>query len=184
MVEWKFARRQDRCSACGKDLEEGERHVSALSISGEDLARADVCLACWEGRGLRGELFFWYTRSRSGRRGLQLDLPMLEQLFQGLEGREEEALVELRYVLCLLLMRKRRLKLVRVSREPAGELLLVRRPRRDESIRVLVRELTPERMEETRRKLSEIFDGAEAPGAAAGSGEPAEETPPLAGVAS
>lgn len=182
MPEWKFARRRDRCNACESVFEEGTRHVSALSLAGEELSRADLCHACWEASARPGEIFFWYTRMCGDRRGLRLDLPMLEQLFHRLEGRAEEGMVELRYVLCLLLMRKKRLKLVRITRDPA-ETMVVRRPRRDESLPVLVRDLTVERIEELRRELAEIFDGAEAvpfgTGGGLGDSEGApEELPP------
>ena len=173
MAEWKFARRRDRCTACETAFEEGTRHVSTLSLSGEDLAREDLCVACFASRARPQELFFWYTRTTADRRGLKLDLPMLEQLFHRLEGRAEERMVELRYVLCLLLMRKKRLKLVRITRDPA-ETMVVRRPRRDESLAVLVRDLSAERIEELRAELAEIFDGAEAP---EGPAEPVENPP-------
>ncbi|MFN0007375.1 MAG: hypothetical protein ACKVXR_05655 [Planctomycetota bacterium] len=178
MAEWKFARRRDRCNTCGSPFEEGTRHVSALSLASEELSREDLCLACWEKSARAGEIFFWYTRMCAERRGLRLDLPMLEALFHRLEGRTEEGMIELRYVLCLLLMRKKRLKLVRITRDPA-ETMSVRRPRRDELLPVLVRDLTAERIEELRGELAEIFDGAEAaPAGSEGGGLPEELPPP------
>lgn len=177
MAEWKFAGRRDRCNACESTFEEGTRHVSTLSLAGEDLSREDLCLACFETREKTSEIFFWYTRMSAGRRGLRLDLPMLEELFHRLEGRTEEGMIELRYVLCLLLMRKKRLKLVRITRDPA-ETMQVRRPRRDELLPVIVRDLTAERIEELRGELAEIFDGAEAGLAEPESQSPPEEVPP------
>jgi hypothetical protein len=189
MAEWKFARRRDRCSVCENVLEEDARHVSSLSVRGEDLAREDVCLPCWERRGPGDEIFFWYTRRRRGRGGLRLDLATLEQLFLRLEGHEGGKMLELRYVLCLLLMRKKRLKLARIVRDP-HETLIVRRPRREESLRVAVCDFGPERMDELRRELTQIFDGAEgvppdgekdsaSEGDPTGSGGSAEEVPPV-----
>lgn len=178
MAEWKFARRRDRCNACESPFEEGQRHASALSLASEELSREDLCLACFETSERRGEIFFWYTRMCADRRGLRLDLPMLEELFHRLQGRTEEGMIELRYVLCLLLMRKKRLKLVRITRDPA-ETMLVRRPRRDELLPVLVRDLTAERIEQLRGELAEIFDGAEAaPQGPAGESLPEELLPP------
>ena len=174
MAEWKIARRRDRCGGCESVLDEGERHASLLSLCGEELSREDLCLACFTSRGAGGEIFYWFTRRRSDRRGLRLDLPTLEQLFLRLDGREGERLLELRYLLCLILMRKKRLKLVRVVRDPR-ETLLVRRPRRDESLRVPVCEFSPERMEELRRELLDVFEGAES----APTGEGSEDRPPV-----
>lgn len=186
MPEWKFARRRDRCNACESLFVEDARHVSTLSLAGDDLSRSDLCLACFETSARTGEIFFWYTRMCSDRRGLRLDLPMLEQLFHRLDGRAEEGMVELRYVLCLLLMRKKRLKLTRITRDPV-ETMIVRRPRREEALAVVVRDLSVERIEELRSELAEIFDGAESTSFEAG-GRPegaegsAEELPPAIGA--
>jgi hypothetical protein len=181
MVDWKFARRRDRCTACDAPFQDGARHVSALSVSAEELTREDVCLPCWERRAAGTELFFWYTRRTSDRGGLRLDLATLEQIFLRLEGRDETKMIELRYVLCLLLMRKKRLKLVKLIREPR-EVLVLRRPRREESLPVVVCDFGPERVEELRCELSAIFDGAESlPAMEDPSG--VEEVPPALALA-
>jgi hypothetical protein len=163
MSEWKFRRRQGWCSACETRFADGDRYVSVLSIQADDLAREDRCLACWKDGENRDLLFFWFTRHHASRKGLQLDLATLEQLFLQLEGRTEAQVRELRYVLCLLLMRKRRLKLDRVLRGTAdeGESMLVHRPRRKESLRVYVFDFAPERMEVLRGDLVRLLEGAE-----------------------
>jgi hypothetical protein len=186
MADWKFARRRDRCGACAAAFDEGSRHVSLLSLRGEDLGREDLCLACWGSRAAGDEIFFWFTRQRSERRGLSLDLAALEQLFLRLEGREEERMLEVRYVLCLLLMRKRRLKLLRVAREPR-EALVVRRPRREEEIAVVVFDFAPERLEDLQRELLSLFEGAEpeppeGAGSADGEGPAAAREPASSGM--
>ena len=79
----------------------------------------------------------------------------------GLEGRSERRLRELRYVLCLLLMRKRRLKIVRILRDAEGESMLVRRPRRQEQLRVFVFDFDAQRMGELREELLRVFDSDE-----------------------
>ena len=169
MVDWKIERRRDRCLRCESPFEEGTRHVSTIAFQGESLAREDLCAVCWEMRERGLEIFHWYTRQQKDRRSLALDLPTLEQLFLRLEGNEEARILELRYVIALILMRKRRLKLVRVVREPR-ETLVLRRPRREESLRVPVCDFEPERMDALRQELIGIFEGAEGPG---GGEEPA-----------
>jgi len=162
MAEWKITTRTPECSACGRTFPEGERHVSALSLQGEDLRRIDSCEACFKPEAGREDLFFWFTRTRAGRRrALEFDLPTLEQLFLRLEGRSEKRIRELRYVLCLILMRKRRLKLQRVERGSEGEAMIVRRPRRDEGWKVFVFDFSIERLEELRGELLQVFEGAD-----------------------
>ena len=168
MNEWRIGRRQVGCAACQREFEEGERHFSLLAVRGEELLREDFCAGCWSARALQSvpdsvrELLWWRTRHYVGkRRGLALNIEAIEALFLGLEGRAEVALRELRYLLCLILMRKRRLKTARILRDAQGESFIVRRPRREEELRVFVYDFTPERVAELRDKLRRIFEGAE-----------------------
>lgn len=175
MTDWTFRRRQAACQACAKTFAEGERHASSLSVVGEALAREDLCTGCWLGRAGREDLFHWYTRHREGRRGLQLDLGTLEALFVRLEGRAEPRVREMRYLLALLLLRKRRLKVDRILREADGEAMLVHRPRRKESFRVYVFDFSPERMQALRADLVLLLEGAEPSGREGEGGAPAAE---------
>lgn len=173
MAEWKIERRQGACSDCERAFEEGERHVSTLAFREAVLVREDLCEPCFDARQGLGEpdgadgrpastLLWWSTRhSADKKRTVQLDLPTLERLFLDLEGREEQNLRELRYVLCLLLMRKRRLKLEGIDRGAGGESFLVKRPRHEARHRVHAFDFDAERMEELQGQLQAIFDGSE-----------------------
>ncbi len=181
MSDWKIARRGRACSRCEREFDEDEPHVSKLLLRGDEPLREDHCQECFA-EGQKGqqdpedeEIWWWRTRNRSGkRRGLQLDLEAIGGLFLSLEGKTETSLEELRYVLCLILMRKRRLKVERIVRDARGEAMIVRRPRRKEGLRVAVHEFTPERMDELRARLVRLFDGDEADLATA---DPETETP-------
>jgi len=176
MVEWKIRRRHQQCSRCESTFVDGTRFVSLLGIDEEeDLLREDLCLRCWEGADQDGLVFFWLTRYQENRKkSLQLDLESLERLFLELEGREQEKLRELRYLISLLLMRKRKLKLVRVARGGGKERLVLRRPRRSEELEVFVYDFTAEKLEEMRVRLQEVLEGAG--GEAGDEGEPEEPT--------
>ena len=164
MADWKIHRKDESCTRCERTFEEGEALFSVLRISGEGLSRDDLCRTCFpagEDEGTGEDLIWWRTRRRpQARRGLAVDFEAVEGLFLALGGREEEQLRELRYLLALLLMRKRRLKLIRVKRRADGELMIVRRPRRKEELEVFVFDLTPERAEELRGQLEGLFEGA------------------------
>ena len=168
MVQWKTPKREPACAGCDHEFEEGEAHFSFLLLSEEAFGREDRCLSCFDsveesrdGEVARESLVFWRTRRRpSKKRGLALDFESVERLFLALEGRSEERLLELRFLLSLLLMRKKRLKLVRVKRGSEGEAMILRRPRRDEALTVRVFDLTPDRAEALRAELEKIFEGA------------------------
>lgn len=181
-TEWKFRRREGICAGCAREFDEGDRHASVLAIVGDEVRRDDLCTPCWESRPREGsgvaELFYWFTRRAKAKRGLVLDLVTLEQLFLHLEGRRERPVRELRYLVALLLMRKRRLKLDRVTRGPEGEAMILRRPRRKEALEVFVFDFTAERMAALRVELTGLFDGADPSSwAAAAPAETAEAAP-------
>ena len=162
MVEWKFSKRQPACAVCARPFEEGEAHVSALLVQSEQVAREEACLACWKQRDGREALFWWRTRhSLQKRTGLALDLEALEALFVRLEDRKEIALLELRYVIALILMRKRRIKIERIERDGERERLVVSRPRREGLYSVEVFDFDGPKIEELRRRLQEVLEGAE-----------------------
>lgn len=178
MSEWKFTRRQVQCQSCETAFKDGERHVSAIVFEGEDLRREDHCTICFARRSNVSDLFFWFTRHAVGKRALELDLATLEALFLRLEGRTEPRIRELRYVLCLLLMRKRRLRLDRVARgERHGETMILHRPRRKETIQVHVFDFSPERLEVLKSDLLALLEGVEPEGEARGSEETQEPGP-------
>ncbi len=162
MADWKIRRRHGECSRCEAAFEDGQRLASLLRIDEEDdLLREDLCEACWKAGDPESYLFWWFTRHHPTRsKTVQLDLGSLERLFMELGSREEGSLRELRYLLCLLLMRKRKLKLIRVLRGKEGERLILRRPRRQEELAVHVFDFTTERLEELRSRLQEVLDGA------------------------
>jgi len=159
---WKINRRDEGCAACERPFVDGEQHFSILLLNEEALGRADRCVACFEAADdLTEDDVFWRTRRRvKAKRGLAVDFESVERLFHALDGRSEERLQELRFLLSLLLMRKKRLKLVRVKRSAEGEWMLLRRPRRTEALGVKVFDLTPARAEELRAELERIIEGA------------------------
>ena len=182
MVDWKIRRKEDACARCGRAFEDGEALFSVLQITPESLGREDRCPACHEAAEDPADTIFWRTTRREARRGLAVDFDSIERLFLALEPRTEERLQELRYLLSLLLLRKKRLKLVRVRRTAAAELMVMRRPRRTEEQEVRVFDLTSERTAVLRSELERIFEGAGAedlalPPEPAGGDEPGRTEP-------
>ncbi len=162
MSDWKIHRHGEGCLVCERAFEDEERHFSILLFSEESLGRQDRCLRCFEEWDDRPEdLIFWRTRRRvQKKRGLAVDFESIERLFSALEPRSEERLRELRYLLSLMLLRKKRLKLLRGRRTDGAEFLVVRRPRHTEEILVEVFDLSPERTAALRAELERIFEGA------------------------
>ena len=164
MQDWRIDRRRDCCSACEQGFVDGGAYYSVLLVAPVGLERRDHCPSCFRGRTAQAgeeEIIFWRTRYLlEKRRGLALDFDLVEQLFLALAARPEEGLSELRYLLSLLLLRKKRLKLVGVRRQSSGETLCVRRPRRQEEFEVQVFELDSARAATLQAELARVFEGA------------------------
>ncbi len=175
MSTWNLRRNKIACSTCEASFGDGDRYFSVLTTESGDLARSDFCLGCWAARpGAPADLFWWRTRhAEKKQRGMSFNLEALEALFIALEGRNDLRVQELRYLLCLLLMRKRRLKIVRMTRVGSADAFVVRRPRRQEELTVFVYDFSPERMAELRGELRALFaDGAAPIELAAGISDP------------
>ncbi len=111
------ARPVGRCAATGRELSQGEPYVAALveEPGEEQLARLDFSADAWEG-GARPEApaaLFAHWRSVVPEPG-RPQRPLIGEgevmdLFEQLEGADEPQRQAFRYVLALLLIRKRRL---------------------------------------------------------------------------
>jgi len=164
MSDWRIHRREARCTRCERAFEEGEGIFSLLFFEADRLRREDLCPPCFaaprEG-GLPADALFWRTRHVTDRKArFAVDFEAIEELFLRLEGRREGNLQELRYLLSLLLLRKKRLKLVGVRRSASGETLCVRRPRRQEEFEVQVFELDSARALALKAELARVYEGA------------------------
>lgn len=168
---WQISRRAGECAATGRAFADGERHVSFLRVREGALERVDLCLAAWRAERERiaaenddEPLLYWTTRHQiEPKKTVQLDLDSLAHLFVRLEGHASQEVREFRYVLCLLLMRKRRVKVEKVERKGGVESFVVKRPRDDTRYTVFVFDFEPERLEALRAQLQAVFDGAEGP---------------------
>ena len=164
ITEYNIERTAGVCAKCGRTLQEKEEFFAVLTEAGESFAREDWCLGCWEspGRGEIANLFgVWRSRMpvRQTKRKLFVDDAMLVNFFQRLEGAQEPARVNFRFVLALVLMRKRLLVYERTIRENGAERWVVRRRGSDELHEVPDPKLDETRIGEISDQLGEILQG-------------------------
>ena len=130
--------RDETCAASGRPLEPGQIHIAALiEHTGESaLQRVLYSLEAWE-RGVElpegAELFgFWKRRApekdEDRGRGVLSDDELMD-LFEQLEGTDRESQIVFRYLLALMLMRKKRLEIQRMrpAEGDAPPVLIMRR---------------------------------------------------------
>lgn len=166
MSDWKIERRHGVCAVSGVEFKDGDPIFSMLAVEDGAVARRDVARDAWSQVDVEDDAIFWRTRFQEKKAGRLLDLESIEALFLALEPKQEaprhEAFEELRYLLALILVRKRKLKIASTRRsEEDGEALVLKRPRHTGDIVVRVFELSQERSAVLREVLQRIFDGAD-----------------------
>ena len=163
-MDWNIQRSNRQCSSCSRQFAEGEFYYSALFDSGEEFAREDFCLECWEGSGAEQSAFsFWKTHvaPRAEQKKLFVDDDVLLDFFLRLSDEESEQpdhKVKFRYILALVLMRKKLLRFVDILREGQQEIMLLRYPRADRNFRVIDPGLTEEEADTVKEDLSQVLN--------------------------
>src|SRR5262249_49470434 len=111
MTDYHIHNSTRRCAISGRELKPGERYYSVLLDEGGTFTRKDYSPEAWQGPP-EGAFSFWQGRLPTGSspRRLVIDDELLMECFHRLEGELEPNEVSFRFVLALLLMRRRRLK--------------------------------------------------------------------------
>ena len=123
---YEITRATGACAATGRVIQPGEEYMAALiEVGDERLERRDYSLEAWQSSARPPRLFgYWRCQMEQpgAKRQALIDDAALMDLFEQLEGTTEPARVSFRYLLALLLMRKKLLKYegtVRTSSGPA-----------------------------------------------------------------
>ena len=114
--DFKIAKPVMSCAACQKDISEGEDIVAIVRIADDELIREDLHPACWaeplDGKGSQDReiLGVWRTTlpvTEQKKKKLLVDDALLINFFERLEGHEDTLKSSFRFVLALILMRKK-----------------------------------------------------------------------------
>jgi hypothetical protein len=148
MTDYQIQNSSRRCAITGRELNPGERYYSVLLDDGGTFTRKDYSVEAWQGPP-EGAFSFWQGRLPTGQgpRRLVIDDDMLVECFERLEGQEEPNKLSFRFVLALLLMRRRRFKLEESRQEGDAEVLVLRCPRTGARHQVLDPKMSDEELE-------------------------------------
>ena len=111
MSEWEVDKPLGQCYGTGRKIEPGEEYFGALMEIEEGLQRRDYCADYWESE--KPNVFcYWKSRlpSPDEKKQIFVDDNMLMAFFERLENETEKEKLNFRFVLALILMRKRLLK--------------------------------------------------------------------------
>lgn len=122
MSEYEISRSSGKCATCGRALEVGDTFFTVVLAEGDGFLRQDIGVECWQGPP-EGVLCHFRTRlpEREKKRKVLVDDSVLVDFFRRLSETDEAGKERFRFVLSLILLRKRLLKYEQTTREAGRE---------------------------------------------------------------
>ena len=111
MADWEINKPLGQCCGTGKKIEPGQEYFGALIETDDGLQRRDFSADYWESH--KPPVFcYWKTKlvSPDQKKQVFVDDEMLMAFFERLATETDQQKLDFRFVLALVLMRKRRLK--------------------------------------------------------------------------
>lgn len=171
---YSISRPQGKCSVCGRDIAPGEKFFAAVRQVGAQFDRVDISPDCWKNFDQSALLAFWQTTMPSAAAAkpkVFVDDTVLCDLFERLaESASEEgeaARLNFRFVLGLVLMRKRLLTLVSTHGQAGSQFWTVRLKGREQTIDLRNPRLDEEQIAQVTAQLGQILNDGGASGEAA-----------------
>lgn len=117
------------CAVSGRAFGEGEQYYSAIRETDDGFVRTDYAPEVWETLDKSGFTSYWRgkvpTESDRRKNRLVIDAEACYQFFLGILPDSSESRVIFRYLLALILVRKRLLRLDEIEKGPDGEALIL-----------------------------------------------------------
>jgi hypothetical protein len=160
MDKWEIARSSGVCAVSGRPLAEGEEYYVVLFEDGETFRRADYSMEGWAGPP-QGAFCYFKSKvpTKKPKRQLWVDDDLLINFFLRLADETDESRLRFRFVLSLILMRKRILRYEQTVRQGDRESWRMRLTQDQTVHQVLNPQLTDEQVEGLSRQLGAILHG-------------------------
>ena len=159
--EWEraLAKPLDLCAGCSRPLQAGEDYVATIAATPEGFVRQDRCTAC--ALAQNAHVFsFWRGKRAAQKSGAlpRLDFDSLLELLRRLDGRDDASSSRLRWIVAILLLRRRLVQIVNRSSTDGIETMEVKPRHDDRTFMVRDPKLTPEDFDSLHDDLSKIFN--------------------------
>ncbi len=172
--DFKISKTAGICTQTGEEIAPGEPFMAVARITDDEILREDYRLAAWEQLDTEAiaadpdVLGIWRTRrpQPEEKKKLLIDDNLILQFFERLDGTDDPSRQNFRYVLCLILMRKRLLAYEGMQRREDGtEVWQMRRRGSDNMHEVIDPRLDEDKITAVSQQLGDIMqqDFAERP---------------------
>ncbi len=159
MLDFEVQRCSRRCHSSDKELQPEETFYSVLIPQGPEVIRRDYCEQAWEGPP--EDAVGWWKSQMPPADGSKVNWApndVMLHYFQQLEGQPEKE--DVRYVLGLLMVRRRVFKLEESETDEQGrELLVLHCTRNSQEYKTPAVDPTPDRITEIQNELATLLFG-------------------------
>ncbi len=162
MNDWTINKPLGQCFGTGTKIEYGQEYYGALVQTENGLQRRDFCADYWESQ--KPETYcYWKTRlpQPGQKKQLLVDDQMLMAFFERLEKETEPEKVSFRFVLALILMRKRILKYEETRTQDGSEIWALRTVGDRQIVEVVNPHLNEEQIEQLSSQIGGILQTEE-----------------------
>lgn len=158
MTEYQIQPPTRRCMTTGRELQAGERFFTALVESGDRFQRQDYAPEAWHGPP-DGAFSYWMGKvpPTAGHEKPRFDDDLLEECFERLENPTESGRVNFRYVLALLLIRRKRFRFEATRYEGPEERIILFSPRSNRRYEVVNPRLSDLQMKDAQSEVFQVL---------------------------
>jgi len=158
MEEWEINKPLGQCCGTSRKIEFGEEYFAALVETPQGLQRQDFCADYWE-KEKPNVYCHWKTRlpRPDDKKQKFIDDEMLMSFFEKLGQETEQEKINFRFVLMLVLMRKRRLKYDSLRNEGGREIWRLKAAGEDRFVDVENPNLDESRIEQLSSQVGQIL---------------------------
>lgn len=159
-----IVRSRKNCMACQRPFQPGETYLSTLLAGGEQWERMDLCQACHQTREKeasaagRESLATWKVQvPEKQSKGLEISEDAIWQILGRARQDETIRVKPFTYILCLMMVRRRKLRVSASRRHKASELQTYRNISRGFELEVVVPHLSPLIMNRLQKEMAEFL---------------------------
>lgn len=158
MDEWEIDKPLGHCYGTGRKIQPGEEYFGALVETDQGLQRRDFCTAFWQ-KEKPNVFCFWKTKlpHPDQKKHRFVDDEMLMAFFERMEKETEQEKINFRFVLSLILMRKRRLKYDSSRTENGKEIWQLKIVGENQFVEVIKPNLDDEQIQQLTSQIGQIL---------------------------
>ena len=157
---YEVAKPLGKCAVTGEPIAQGEKFMAALRETPTGFERVDVSLAAWPQFDRKDVVGFWQATmpALEQKKKLFVDDEVLCTLFERLADTSEPAKINFRFVLGLILMRKRLVVYETTRSEEGRDVWVVRLKGREDRLDLVDPKLNEAQVTEVSQQLGEILN--------------------------